>query len=286
MQIEKAGRAARVVVMQALACYGRCSLTVALPVLSCAGVEACPLPTAIFSTHTGFPQPARVDLGEQMEAIAAHWRALGLRFDLIVIGYLGSAEKIDFALRFIDNFAGPETTVLVDPVMGDHGRLYRGFDVAYARRMRELCARADVILPNLTEACLLLEEPYREEGAAQPEPLLARLAALCGGDVVLTGARDAGGRIGAAVYRRETGRAERVLGPCVDGAYHGTGDLFASAVAGGLARGAALERSVRVAVDFTAACMARTRELGLPEPGGVQFEPCLSMLSGLLAEVE
>ena len=273
----------RVATMQALACYGRCSLTIALPVLSCAGVEACPMPTALLSAHTGFEGVSKTDLGPQMEAIAAHWKAMELEFDLICIGYLGSAAKIDFALRFLDDFAGPSTVVLVDPVMGDNGRLYSGFDRAYAAKMRSLCARADVILPNLTEAALLLGEPYAENYDKEyVESLLRRLADVGAGKIVLTGVRPSAQEIGAAVYDRADGRARYVFNACVEGSYHGTGDLFASVLAGGLAKGLPISSAVRAAVNFTVRCIEHTHGLGAPELGGVLFEPCLAALPDLL----
>lgn len=273
----------RVATMQALACYGRCSLTIALPVLSCAGVEACPMPTALLSAHTGFDGVAKTDLGPQMESIAAHWRAMELEFDLIYIGYLGSSAKIDFAARFLDAFAGPDTAVLVDPVMGDNGRLYRGFDRAYADSLRALCARADVILPNLTEAALLLGEEYAENYDKEyVEGLLLRLADIGAGTAVLTGVRPSANEIGAAVFERAVNRAHYAFSACVEGSFHGTGDLFASVLAGGLAKGLPVARAVRAAVEFTVRCIEHTHALGAPEQGGVLFEPCLGALSDLL----
>ena len=160
----------RVAAIHDLSGFGRCSLTVAIPVLSAMGVQCCPLPTAVLSTHTGgFEGYTFRDLTEEMAAAAAHWKALDLRFDAVYSGFLGSERQIGLVRQFLRDFRRPGTLAVVDPVMGDFGRVYETYTPAMCRRMADLTAEADVITPNLTEAALLLGVPYeslpRDEAA-------------------------------------------------------------------------------------------------------------------------
>lgn len=267
----------RVAAVHDLSCFGRCSLTVVLPVLSAMGVQCCPMPTAVLSTHTGgFDGIARTDLTEQMRGTLRQWADLGLTFDGVYTGYMASAEQIDLTSAVISRLRGGDGMAVVDPVLGDHGRLYRSVTPAMAAAMRELCREADVITPNLTEAALLLgEETLPREGEE-----LARLLSDGGRrSVVLTGVCSGPDRIGAAWFDRESGRTGLCAGPRVEGEYHGTGDLFTAVVTGSLVRGETLEAAAARAVEFVRLCADRTLEAGNPAREGVEFEPLLGLLA-------
>lgn len=270
----------RVLTIQDLSCVGKCALTAALPVISAMGVECCALPTALLSTHTAFRYVHFRDLTGEMRPIMDVWAQEQLSFDVICTGYLGSVEQAQLVGEVIDRFRGPDTRVIVDPVLGDGGVLYRGFDDAFVRAMRELIRRADVILPNATEAALLLERPYAEDpGPEAAQALLAGLVELGPAMAVLTGVREGANRVGAAGL--EAGRAEGCLytGPLLPGSYFGTGDIFAAVLSGALARGASLDEGLRLAVDFVAECIRCTLADEQRRFYGVSFEPALGMLT-------
>ena len=156
-------RQKRILAINDISCFGKCSLTVALPILSAAGYEVCPLPTALLSTHTGvFSGYTFKNLDDQMLPITKHWKDSGIEFDAIYSGYLGSFEQLEYVKEIVKNFSGENVTVLIDPVMGDNGRLYSGFDEKFAKGMRDLLKYADIIVPNITEVCFLLDIPYKE----------------------------------------------------------------------------------------------------------------------------
>lgn len=269
----------RVVSIQDISCLGQCSLTAALPVLSACGVECAVLPTAVLSTHTGpeFTPPHLRDLTGDIPRISAHWRRQGISFDAVEIGYLGSLQQISYVSEVLDAFHGPDTLVLLDPVMGDNGRFYSGFDRSFARRMAALCGKSDLILPNLTEALFLLEEdpssaPGDEEGCLD---IARRLTGLGVDTVLLTGLDCLPGQVSNLIYRRSTGEHTLVSCPRLPGSFHGTGDLFASACLGRLMRGDTLPQAAVRASAFVSAAIAHT------EPAhtyGVRFEPCLGQL--------
>ena len=152
----------RIATIQDLSCVGKCSLGIAMPILSAMGIECAALPTAVLSAHTAFDGFVCTDLTAQLAPIAAHWKALGLRFDALYTGYLASPAQVAFVEAFFDSFGRADTLVFVDPVMADQGRLYAGFDAGFPEKMRRLCARADIVTPNVTEACLLTGMEYRE----------------------------------------------------------------------------------------------------------------------------
>ncbi len=268
-------RQKRVAAIHDISCLGKCSLTVALPVISAAGVEVSPIPTAVLSTHTGgFAGYTFRDLTADILPIARHWQALNLRLDAIYTGYLGSFEQIDIVCEAISALKSEDTLVVVDPVMGDNAALYKRFPPDFPSGMKKLCARADVIVPNLTEAALLLGEPYAQGPHAHGyvEGLLERLAALGPKKIVLTGVRPDQSRIGAASYDAAADEIRFSVAPRVEGHYHGTGDVFASALVAALLVGCDLERSAALAVDFTAAAIERTRAAGTDRRFGVNFE--------------
>ena len=197
----------RIVTIQDISCFGKCSSTVALPLISAMGVEAAVIPTAVLSTHTsGFTGYTFRDLTADIPQIAAHWKGLDLHFDGIYTGYLGSREQVQIVADFFDLFRKKDTTIVVDPVMGDGGKMYAGFTPDFAREMRKLCAKADVIAPNLTEVSLLLDVPYAETcDMEQIHSYLKQLTELGCRTAVITGVRKGDGH-GAAAYDSETGK--------------------------------------------------------------------------------
>ncbi len=267
----------RVLSLQDLSCVGQCSLTAALPVLSACGVECCVLPTAILSTHTGpeFDPPVIHPLTDTLPAVWESWMGQGFSFDALALGYLG-VGAIDFAARAVDDLRD-SAFILIDPAMGDNGRFYSGFGPEYATRMAALCSRADMILPNLTEGCLLLgelvPEGYDEDFCLR---LARRLGELGPKAVVLTGLDCVPGQATNLIYQAESGSAVFQSRPRLPGRFHGTGDLFAAALLGRLMNGTPLEQAAETASAFVAAAIRRT------DPGhsyGVQFEECLGMLT-------
>lgn len=269
----------RILTVQDISCVGRCSGTVALPILSAFGIESAILPTAVLSTHTGFSGASFCDLTEQLPHIRAHWEKEGFRFDSFYSGYLGSIGQIQMIRGLFRSLKREGDLVIVDPVMGDHGRLYTGFDEAFAREMRMLCEEADLILPNLTEAYALLGESYRDSLTdAELRELLRRLAALGAKRVVLTGVELSAHGIGAMLYDTQADSFFLAETEKLPAQYHGTGDLFASVLAGGLTVGRSAEEAVSLAVEFTAKCMKETLRLGDDKRRGVVFEPFLHEL--------
>ena len=270
----------RVLAVHDLSCVGRCSLTVALPILSAAGLEASALPTAVLSTHTGgFTGMTFRDLTQDLPAIFAHWKTLDLAFDAIYTGYLGSAEQVALVEQLFDAFRGEQTKIIVDPVMGDHGKLYPGMSEKMPQLMKTLCQKADVIVPNQTEAALMLGRPYLETpDKAEVDDLMQALREMTQASVVLTGISPEEGKLGAAVYDRETGQTACPAAPHMPGSYHGTGDVYASALTGAYLAGKTLVQAAQIAADFTQQSIVETLPLGLETRYGVSFERALPQL--------
>ena len=269
----------RIAAIHDLSCFGRCSLTIALPVLSAMGCQCCPLPTALLSAHTGFSGNTFLDLTVEMGRIADHWAAMDLQFDAIYSGFLGSADQVDTVARFFDTFKKSDTAVIVDPVMGDHGTAYRTCTPELCRGMRVLAENSDVITPNLTEAALLLDRPYEEIRQADAYEVVRRLSLGGRRSVVLTGYSSESGQTGALCFDRDSGESKAVQTPREPQDFSGTGDLFASVLAGGAARGVPLFQAAQAAADFVRDCTARTLAEGLTEQDGVDFEPLLGQLT-------
>ena len=269
----------RIAAIHDLSCFGRCSLTIALPVLSAMGCQCCPLPTALLSAHTGFPGNTFLDLAAEMGRIAEHWAAMDLQFDAIYSGFLGSADQVDTVARFFDTFKKSDTAVIVDPVMGDHGTAYRTCTPELCRGMRVLAENSDVITPNLTEAALLLDRPYEEIRQSDAYEVVRRLSLGGRRSVVLTGYSSESGQTGALCFDRDSGESKAVQTPREPQDFSGTGDLFASVLAGGVARGVPLFQATQAAADFVRDCIARTLAEGLTEQDGVDFEPLLGQLT-------
>ena len=269
----------RIAAIHDLSCFGRCSLTIALPVLSAMGCQCCPLPTALLSAHTGFPGNTFLDLTVEMGRIAEHWAAMDLQFDAIYSGFLGSADQVDTVARFFDTFKKSDTAVIVDPVMGDHGTAYRTCTPELCRGMRVLAENSDVIPPNLTEAALLLDRPYEEIQRTDAYEVVRRLSVGGRRSVVLTGYSSEPGQTGVLCFDRDSGESKAVQTPREPQDFSGTGDLFASVLAGGVARGVPLFQAAQAAADFVRDCIARTLAEGLTEQDGVDFEPLLGQLT-------
>ena len=267
-------------VIQDLSCVGRCSLLAALPVLNACGIRTTPLPTALLSTHTAFDAPHRLDLTQDMERTLDHWAGLPLRFDLIHIGYLAGAHQLPAVQRAVDAYHRDGALLCVDPAMGDWGRAYAYCDDALLSGFRSLCAQADLILPNRTEAALLLDTPY-DKGPDSPYKLLHQLRALrerFGAATVITGVSEQDGFIGAACLARDM-QAPRVrLGPHLKGAWPGTGDLFAAALEAAWLHGLPLEDACGLAVDFLHQCLLDAPQDHKEARYGVPFEPVLGWL--------
>lgn len=266
----------RVAAIHDISGFGKCSLTVALPIISAAGIETTCMPTAVLSTHTGgFTGYTYRDLTEDLRPIAKHWKSLNLEFDAVYSGFLGSFEQIEIVCDFIDEFKrGNDTTVIVDPAMADNGVMYTIFDMAFAKKMAELCAKADIIVPNFTEAAFILGEeyvapPYTKEYV---EGLLKRLGNMGPDKVVLTGVAFDDKKLGSASFDKATGEISYYLADRIDGYYHGTGDVYASALIGAYLNGKTLAESAAIAVDFTHGSITRTKQAGTDIRFGVDFE--------------
>lgn len=260
-----------------ISCVGRCSLTVALPVLSACGVHTSVLPTALLSTHTGeFTGYTCMDLTDEMRAIGGHFSTLPLQFDGIYTGFLGSYAQIQLVGEVIARYRQAGTLTVVDPVMGDHGRLYATYTQQMAQGMGELCRCADVIVPNLTEAAVLLGSEYdHAPDWTRVQHMLEKLAAKYGcKHVVITGVRQ-DGLLGAAGFDAATSGFSFAGAEMLDSVFYGTGDVFASALTGAMLQGKHVEEASRIAVDFTHAAMLHTLENGLPLRYGVAFEQAL-----------
>ena len=271
----------RIITVQDISCVGKCSLTVALPVISAMGVEACVLPTAVLSTHTAFKGFTFRDLTCDISSITAHWKQEKFHFDAIYTGYLGSFEQIQLIQRLIDDFGENDTRIIVDPCMGDNGSLYSGFTQDFANAMAKLCARADVIVPNMTEACYMLGIPYVAQGYDNNyiEDLLRKLAGLGARRVVLNGISFDDKKLGIASYDSETDKISWYFHEKMPQSFHGTGDIFASVLTGALVRGLSLEKSYRLAADFVVEAIKAT--LSHPDYRwyGVDFETVLPTLA-------
>ena len=271
----------RVLTIQDISCIGKCSLTIALPVISALGSETVILPTALLSAHTVFEGFTFKDLTDQMDPITRHWQQQGIGFDAIYTGYLGSIEQIDKVKNIFDVFGGGDTLTFVDPAMGDGGRLYTGFDMDYAKKNAELCSSADIIVPNITEASLMTGIEYREEkdhDREYIESLLTALAGLGARISILTGVSMEPGRTGVMGYDSETGEYYLYQNDKIDVTFHGTGDLFSSTCVGEMMRGRTWQDAARRAAEYT----ARTIRVTMQDPDrpwyGVDFETTLPEL--------
>ena len=267
----------KILTIQDMSCVGQCSLTVALPILSACGMETCILPSAVLSTHTaGFSGFTVRDLTDDIPGIRAHWEKEGIRFNAIYTGYLGSTKQIDDVQEIFDTMLTENGAKIVDPAMADNGKLYPAFDMDYVEAMKGLCFGADILLPNITEACFLTDMPYQETyDRAYIEDLLAKMTAAGAKTVVLTGVSYEEGKTGVVVY--ENGSYSYYEHRKIAKGCHGTGDVYASAFVGAYLNGKTAYEAARIAADYTVKCIENTQD----DPAhwyGVKFETALGDL--------
>ena len=282
----------RVLTVQDISCVGKCSLTAAIPVISAMGIEVCPLPTAILSNHTAFSSFSFLDLTDKIPEIINEWKKQGFHFDAIYTGYLGSIKQIDLVHKILDEFAQNDTLVVIDPCMADNGKLYTGFSQDFVNQMAKLCGRANVILPNMTEACFLVNQDYDflVQTNESITKLMAKLLSLGAKQVILKGVEFSKEKIGVAycsqkLFDNNFSTNENNMEDMniyfhhrYDENFHGTGDVFASAVTGALVLKKDIKDAVKIACDF----VQESIECTLLNPNynwyGVDFESALRNL--------
>lgn len=259
----------RVIAINDISSFGKCSLSVAIPILSAAGIETCALPTAVLSAHTGFKGYTFCDLTDNILPAANHWKKLELSFDGIYTGYLGSKEQVECVEKIMEMF--PFSLKLVDPVMGDDGVLYDGFSQDFPEEMKKLIKRADVIVPNVTESCLLTGIPYREEHSKKYiNELVQALKKECSASIVITGINSKTDMISTAVYENETltyieNERQRAV-------YSGTGDVFASTFMAAMMESADIISAAKISAEFVGECIEITRKVSSERHYGINFE--------------
>ena len=271
----------RIVTIQDISCFGKCSLTVALPIISAMGVEAAILPTAVLSTHTGgFKNFTFRDLSEDITKIFDHWDSENIEFDAIYTGYLGSFEQIDLMKAFIDKKRG-KSLAFVDPAMADNGKLYTGFTPEFAHHMLTLCQKADIIVPNITEASFMLDVPYIEDGydKAYVEDILKKFAAMGIKTPVLTGVSLEPDKLGVAMYDSEKDEFFYYFNEKIDAKFHGTGDIFSSVAIGAIMRGMDVREALKLAADYVVECIKVTMPDTDKHWYGVEFEKTIPYLT-------
>lgn len=273
----------KIVTIQDISCVGQCSLTVALPIISACGIETCVLPSAVLSTHTGgFTGYTFRDLTEDMPAIKDHWVKENIKFDAIYTGYLGSTKQIEY-VEDIFNAVGTENCVkIVDPAMADNGKLYYGFDMEFVETMKGLCAKADYVIPNITEACFLTGVEYKEEyDRAYVDLLLGKFVEMGCKNVIFTGISYEQGKTGVVVF--ESGEYSYYEHEKLPNSCHGTGDIYASAFTGALVRGKTAYEAAKIAADYAVECIRETAKLD-NHWYGAAFEPVLGKLIAAINE--
>lgn len=272
-------RQKRIALVNDITGFGRCSITVELPLISAMKIQACPLPTALLSVHTGFESHYIDDYTDRMLPYMENWQENGVEFDGICTGFLGSVEQINIVEEFISRFKKDGTKVMVDPVMGDYGKIYSSYTLDMCWEMRRLLKKADLVTPNLTEACQLLDIEYPKSGDISDDDLRKMAKALADkgpSQVVITGLHDDKG-VKNFIYERG-GMVKTLIEPKIGGDRSGTGDAFAAIVAGSLVNGMSLEEAVEKAASFITKVLKYTVELDLPWNYGLPFEEFLTEL--------
>ncbi len=269
----------RIVTIQDISCVGKCSLTVALPIISAMGVETAIIPTAVLSTHTMFNGFTVKDLTDQIKPITNHWKQEKFDFDAIYTGYLGSFEQIDLMKEMFDQFKTDNNIIFVDPAMADNGKLYPAFDEDFAKYMGTLCAKADIIVPNITEACYMTGYEYKTEyDEAYVKNLLLKLADLGSKISILTGVGFRDGMTGVMGYDKDKDEYFYYEHEKLPYSYHGTGDIFSSTCIGAIVNGFEWKDAVQIAADYTAESIRLTIEDGKLQWYGVHFEQAMPYL--------
>ncbi|MCR5230372.1 MAG: pyridoxamine kinase [Solobacterium sp.] len=268
----------KVVTMQDISCVGKCSLTVALPILSAMGIETAVIPTAVLSTHTMFQGFTFHDLTDEIVPVMEHWKKEGFRFDAVYTGYLGSFRQLDCAAKLFEDF-GKDGLKIVDPCMADNGKLYPGFTPEFAREMAKLCGKADIICPNMTEASFLLDIPYvTSYDETYVRDVLKKLTALGSKKAVITGISLDGETLGAYAYDSEADRYLSYFTEEEARHFHGTGDIWASTMCGALVNGKSFDESIAIACDYVKECIHVTLEEPDYNTYGVNFEQAVPSL--------
>lgn len=277
----------RVLSIQDISCVGKCSLTVALPIISAAGIECAILPTAVLSTHTAFKEFTFRDLTEDIDGIAEHWKRENIQYDGIATGYLGSFRQIEQVEKIFSLFDDGKMLKFVDPAMGDKGKLYKGFTPEFAVRMGKLCGKADVIVPNLTEAAFMLGKEYKEEDYTEQEirDLLKYLCDLGCPVSVLTGISFEKGKYGVAAYDSRKDEFITYFSEHLPQSFHGTGDVYASSCFAAMINGQKLEQALATAVEYTVESIRCTLAQKEYNWYGVDFEAAIPEFLRLLGKV-
>lgn len=276
----------KILTIQDISCYGQCSITVALPIVSAFGIETAILPSAVLSTHTaGFTDFTVRDLTEDLPEIRKHWEKEGIYFDAIYTGFIASIEQLDYIKDIIDSRLKPGGLVFVDPAMADHGEFYNGFDQEFADKMGELCKLGDYILPNTTEACYILHKPWKEEFTKEEMlDMTNELSEFTKRHVVLKGDTHKEGQLGMIVLDKQESSCEIVFNDKVDYVSHGTGDVFASAFVGSTMNGKSPAQAAKIAGEFTKRAIEKT--IGDENHKyGVKFEQVIPELYDLLRSI-
>lgn len=271
----------RLLTIQDISCVGQCSLTVALPIISACGIETAVLPSAVLSTHTaGFSGYTFRDLTDDMPKIKEHWEKENIKFDAIYTGYLGSTKQIDYVADIFASAAKSDSKLIVDPAMADNGNLYPGFDAEFVEAMKGLCAKADYVVPNITESCFLTGVEYRTEyDRAYVDLLIEKLTDIGCKNIILTGISYEKGKTGVVVY--ENGQYSYYQHDLLENSCHGTGDIYASAFVGALTRGKSAFDAAKIAADYAVECIKTTAQLD-NHWYGAAFEPALPKLISML----
>ena len=271
----------KILTIQDISCVGQCSLTVALPILSACGLETCILPSAVLSTHTaGFSGFTFRDLTDDMPAIQEHWKKENIKFKAIYTGYLGSIKQIGYVRDILKTMGTDDCVRIVDPAMADNGQLYSIFNQDYVEAMKVLCGEADILIPNITEACFLTDEEYKESyDESYIRTLVEKLAALGAKIIVLTGVSYESGKTGVVIY--ENGKMEYYKHDKIAKGSHGTGDIYASAFVGALMNDKSVYESAKIAADYTVKCILNTQD-DADHWYGAKFEPALRDLIDML----
>jgi len=263
----------RLVTIQDISCVGKCSLTVALPIISAMGVETAIIPTAVLSTHTMFKRFTFRDLSQDIPEIAKHWKEEKIDFDAIYTGYLGSIEQINMLKQFFKEFKTEKNFTFVDPAMADNGKLYVGFDEKFALEMKKLCDSADIIVPNLTEASCMLNREYKENYTEEEiKELLIELTKGGASKAILTGVSFKENELGVMSYDKNTNKFFSYFREKIPAKYHGTGDIFASTLVGAMVNNNSLEESLKIAADYVWETIKDTYITNKEDAYGVNFE--------------
>lgn len=276
----------KILTIQDISCFGQCSITVALPMISAFGIETAVLPSAVLSTHTsGFTDYTVRDLTEDLPAIRKHWESEGILFDAIYTGFIASAEQMDYIKDIIDSRLNPGGLVFVDPAMADHGEFYNGFDQDFADEMGELCKLGDFILPNTTEACYILHRPWKEKFTKEEMLEMANeLSSFTKRYVVLKGYENEDNELGMIVLDKKDSSVQIVYNDKVDYVSHGTGDVFASSFVGSVMVGKSPTQAAKIAGEFTKKAIEKT--IGDENHKyGVKFEQVIPELYDLLRTI-